>query len=149
MTDVATVFGGSGCIGRYVVRGLARAGKTVRVAVRETERAHFLKTSGTLGQIVPLYAPVTDAALVARAVAGADWVVNLVGILTESRATTFNPIHADAAGRAAEGAPAAGVQRLVHVSAIGADPASDSRYAASKGEGEIAVRAAFPGTTIL
>jgi short subunit dehydrogenase-like uncharacterized protein len=76
MTDVATVFGGSGFIGRYVVRRLARAGKTVRVAVRNTERALFLKTAGSIGQIVPLYAPVTDAADVHRAVEGADWVVN-------------------------------------------------------------------------
>jgi uncharacterized protein YbjT (DUF2867 family) len=149
MTDVATVFGGSGFIGRYVVRGLARTGKTVRVAVRETERAHFLKTSGRLGQIVPLYAPVTNPASVARAVEGADWVINLVGILTESRAATFEAIHADAAGHVAEAAASAGVQRLVHVSAIGADPDSDSRYAASKGEGEITVHAAFPGATIL
>jgi NADH dehydrogenase len=149
MTDVATVFGGSGFIGRYVVRGLARAGKTVRVAVRDPERAHFLRTSGTIGQIVPLYGPVTDDAAVHRAVVGADWVVNLVGILTESRTTTFKAIHTDAAARVAGAAAAAGVRRLVHVSAIGADPASDSRYAASKGEGEIAVRAAFPGATIL
>jgi NADH dehydrogenase len=149
MTDVATVFGGSGFIGRYVVRRLARAGKTVRVAVRNTDRALFLKTAGHIGQIVPLYAPVTDAAAVRRAVEGADWVVNLVGTLTESRAASFQAIHVDAAARVAASASAAGVQRLVHMSAIGADPASDSRYAASKGEGESAVRAAFPGATIL
>jgi uncharacterized protein YbjT (DUF2867 family) len=149
MTDVATVFGGFGFIGRYVVRRLARAGKTVRVAVRNTERALFLKTAGSIGQIVPLYAPVTDAAAVHRAVEGADWVVNLVGVLTESRAASFQAIHADAAALVAKTAAAAGVQRLVHISAIGADPNSDSRYAASKGKGETAVRAAFPGATIL
>ncbi len=149
MTDVATVFGGSGFIGRYVVRRLARAGKTVRVAVRNTERALFLKTAGRIGQIVPLHAPVTDDAAVKRAVAGADWVVNLVGVLTESRAASFQAIHVDAAARVARAAAAAGVKRLVHLSAIGADPAGDSRYAASKGDGEAAVRAAFPGATIL
>jgi uncharacterized protein YbjT (DUF2867 family) len=149
MTDVATVFGGSGFIGRYVVQRLARAGKTVRVAVRNTERALFLKTAGSIGQIVPLHASVTDAAAVHRAVEGADWVVNLVGVLTDSRAASFQVIHVDAAARVANAAAAAGVQRLVHVSAIGADPASDSRYAASKGEGENAVRAAFPGATVL
>jgi uncharacterized protein YbjT (DUF2867 family) len=149
MTDVATVFGGSGFIGRYVVRRLARAGKTVRVAVRNTERALFLKTAGRIGQIVPLHAPVTDAGAVKRAVEGADWVVNLVGVLTESRAATFQAVHVDAAARVATAAASAGVQRLVHVSAIGADPASDSLYARSKGEGEAAVRAAFPGATIL
>jgi NADH dehydrogenase len=149
MSDVATVFGGSGFIGRYVVRRLARAGKTVRVAVRDTEAALFLKTAGRLGQIVPLHAPVTDDAAVKRAVEGADWVVNLVGVLTESRSASFQAIHAQGAARVASAATAAGVQRLVHLSAIGADPASDSRYAASKGEGEAAVRAAFPGATIL
>ncbi len=149
MTDVATVFGGSGFIGRYVVRRLARAGKTVRVAVRDTEGALFLKTAGRIGQIVPLYAPVTNDAAVKRAVAGADWVINLVGILAESRATTFQAIHVDAAARIAAAATAAGVKRLLQMSAIGADPASDSRYAATKGAGENAVRAAFPGATIL
>src|SRR5476651_960004 len=101
MVDVATVFGGSGFIGRYVVRRLARAGMTVRVAVRDTESALFLKTAGRIGQIVPLHAPVTDDAAVKRAVAGADWVVNLVGVLTESRAATFQAIQAEAAGRVA------------------------------------------------
>src|SRR6266853_4120359 len=149
MADVATVFGGSGFIGRYVVQRLARAGKTVRIAVRDTERAHFLKTAGGIGQIVPLHAPVTDDAAVARAVAGADWVVYLVGILAESRAASFQSIHVDGAARVARAAASAGVKRLIHVSAIGADPDSDSRYAASKGEGEAAVRAAFPGATIL
>ena len=149
MTNVATVFGGSGFIGRYVVRLLARAGKTVRVAVRDTEAALFLKTAGGIGQIVPLYAPVSDAAAVKRAVEGADWVINLVGVLTESRAATFQAIHVDAAARVAAAAAAAGVERLAHMSAIGADPASDSRYAATKGLGEAAVRSAFPGATIL
>ena len=149
MADVATVFGGSGFIGRYVVWRLARAGKTVRVAVRDTEGALFLKTSGGIGQIVPLHAPVTDDAAVKRAVAGADCVVNLVGVLAESRAASFQAIHVDGAARIAAAAAAADVVRLVHVSAIGADPASPSRYAASKGNGEAAVRAAFPGATIL
>jgi len=149
MTDVATVFGGSGFIGRYVVRRLARAGKTVRVAVRNTDRALFLKTAGKIGQIVPLHAPVTDDAAVKHAVEGADWVVNLVGLLTESRAASFQAIHVDGAARIARAATAAGVRRLVQVSAIGADPNSDSRYAATKGAGENAVRGAFPGATIL
>jgi uncharacterized protein YbjT (DUF2867 family) len=149
MTNVATVFGGSGFIGRYVVRRLARAGKTVRVAVRDTEAALFLKTAGALGQIVPLHAPVSDAAAVRRAVEGADWVINLVGVLTESRAASFQAIHVDAAAGVAAAAAAAGVERLAHMSAIGADPASDSRYAATKGLGENAVRGAFPGATIL
>ena len=149
MADVAAVFGGSGFIGRYVVRLLARAGMTVRVAVRDTEAALFLKTAGTIGQVVPLRAPVTDDRAVKRAVEGADWVVNLTGILSESRAATFQAIHVESAGRVARAATAAGASRLVHMSAIGADPASPSRYGASKGDGENLVRAAFPDATIL
>jgi NADH dehydrogenase len=147
--SVATVFGGSGFIGRYVVQRLAARGHIVRVAVRDPEAALFLKTAGTLGQIVLLAAPITDEAAVARAVEGADLVVNLVGILAEQRAGDFQRIHAEGAGRVARLSAAAGVRRLVHVSAIGADPAAASRYAASKGAGEKAVSAAFPAATIL
>jgi len=149
MTDVVAVFGGSGFLGRYVVRNLAKAGKRVRVAVRDTERALFLKTAGSVGQVVPLHAPITDDAAVRRAVEGADWVVNLVAILAESGAARFQAIHVEGAERVAKAAAAAGVKRLVHVSAIGADPASDSRYGATKGMGEKAVLAAFPNATIL
>jgi len=146
---VATVFGGSGFIGRYVVRRLAQSGAVVRVAVRDPEAALFLKPMGAVGQIVPLYAPITEEALVARAVAGAEEVVNLVGILAERRRGDFTRVQAEGAGRVARLAAKAGVARLAHVSAIGADPASPSRYAASKGEGEAQVRAAFPTATIL
>ena len=146
---IATVFGGSGFIGRYVVKRLAQRGYVVRVAVRDPEAAQFLKTTGTVGQIVPLKAPVTDEAGVTRAVRGAELVVNLVGILAESGAATFQAIHADGAGRVARLAAAAGVSRLVHLSSIGADPANPSRYGASKAAGEQAVRQGFPGATIL
>ena len=146
---IATVFGGSGFIGRYVVRGLARAGYTVRVAVTDPGGARFLQTQGKVGQIVPLAAGVSDEAAVARAVAGAALVVNLVGILFERRAGDFQRLQAEGAGRVARLAAAAGVARLVHVSAIGADPASPSAYGRTKAEGEAAVRAAFPSATIL
>ena len=146
---IATVFGGSGFVGRYVVKRLAQRGYVVRVAVRDPEAAQFLKTMGTVGQIVPLKAPVTNEAGVARAVEGADFVVNLAGILTERGGATFQAIHADGAGLVARLASAAGVSRLVHVSAIGADPASPSRYGASKAAGELAMRQGFPGATIL
>ena len=147
--SVATVFGGSGFIGRYVVQRLAQKGYIVRVAVRDPIRAGFLKVTGVVGQIVPLYASVTNEATVARAVAGAELVVNLVGILAERRGADFHAIHAEAAGRMARLAAAAGVFRFVHVSAIGADPASPSRYGSSKAAGEQAVRQHFPGATIL
>lgn len=146
---IATVFGGSGFIGRYVVKRLAQRGYVVRVAVRDPEAAQFLKTMGKVGQIVPLSVSVTDEVGVSRAVQGAELVVNLTGILAESGGAHFQAIHADGAGRVARLAAAAGVSRLVHVSAIGADPASPSRYGASKAAGEQAVRQAFPGATIL
>lgn len=149
MGDVATVFGGSGFIGRYVVRRLARAGKTVRVAVRDTEKALFLKTAGSIGQVVPLHAPVTDDGAVKRAVEGADWVVYLPGLLAESGASSFQSIHVEAASRVARLSAAAGASRLVHMSAIGADITSDSRYAATKRAGEQGVLSAFPNATIL
>ncbi len=146
---VATVFGGSGFIGRYVVTRLAAAGYTVRVACQSTDRALFLKPMGAVGQIVLLRAPITDAAAVAHAVAGASVVINLVGILAEHRRGDFTRIHVEGAANIASQAAAAGVRRLVHLSAIGADAASPSAYAASKGLGEQAVRAAFAGATIM
>ena len=146
---VATVFGGSGFLGRYVVRRLAAQGYVVRVAVRDTEKALFLKPMGELGRIVPLYAPVEKEADVARAVAEASVVVNLVGILTERRRGEFLAVHVEGAGRIARLAAAAGVEHFVHVSAIGADPASTSAYARSKAAGEQAVRAAFASAAIL
>jgi uncharacterized protein YbjT (DUF2867 family) len=146
---IATVFGGSGFIGRYVVKRLAQRGHVVRVAVRDPEAAQFLKTMGKVGQIVLLKAPVTNEAGVARSVQEADLVVNLAGILAESGGATFQAIHADGAGRVARLAAAAGVSRLVHMSALGADPASTSRYGASKAAGEQAVRQGFPGAAIL
>ncbi|GGC42170.1 3-beta-hydroxy-Delta(5)-steroid dehydrogenase [Siccirubricoccus deserti] len=146
---VATVFGGSGFIGRYVVQRLAQRDYIVRVAGRHPSAARFLQTQGRVGQIVPLAAAVTDEPAVARAVAGADLVVNLVGILHERRRDDFTRIHTNGAGLVAQLAAAAGIERLVHVSAIGADPASPSAYGRSKGEGEAAVRAAFPQATIL
>lgn len=146
---IATVFGGSGFIGRYVVKRLAREGWTVRVAVTDPSGARFLQTQGKVGQIVPLAAGVTDDDAVARAVAGAGFVVNLVGVLFERRAGDFQRLQAEGAGRVARLSAAAGVERLVHVSAIGADPSSPSAYGRSKAEGEAAVRAAFPSATIL
>jgi len=146
---VATVFGGSGFIGRYVVKRLAHQGYVVRVAVRDPEAALFLKPMGAVGQVVPLYASVMNEPTVHRAIEGAEIVVNLVGALTESRKASFQAIHTEGAERIARIAAAAGVRRLIQVSAIGADPNSRSRYAATKGKAELAVLAAFPGATIL
>ena len=147
--SVATVFGGSGFLGRYLVKRLASAGYVVRIAGRDPEGALFLKPMGRVGQIVPLFAPLGDEAALARAIGGAEVVVNLVGILSERRPGDFRRVQAEGAGRVARAAAAAGVRDLVHVSAIGADPGAESLYAASKGEGEGLVRAAFPRAVIL
>jgi NADH dehydrogenase len=146
---VATVFGGSGFLGRYVVKRLARLGYTVRVAVRDTEAAIFLRPMGAVGQIVPLFAPTGEEAAVARAVEGADVVVNLTGILAEARKGDFFRIHAEGAARIARLSASSVARHLVHVSAIGADAGSDSLYAQSKAKGEEAVRAVFPRAVIL
>jgi uncharacterized protein YbjT (DUF2867 family) len=146
---VATVFGGSGFIGRYLVKRLARQGYVVRVAVRDPEAALFLKPMGRVGQVVPLFAPVTNAEAVARAVEDSELVVNLVGLLSEGRAGDFQRVHTEGAGLVARAAASAGVRTLVHISAIGADPHAAARYAATKGAGEEAVRAAFPRAVIL
>jgi len=146
---IVTVFGGAGFVGRAVVRELARAGARVRVACRRPDEALRCKPMGDVGQIVPVPANVRDDASVAAAVQGADTVINLVGVLYERRRQTFRAVHAEAPGRIGRAARAAGARRLIHFSAIGADPASPSAYARSKAAGEAAVRSAFPGATIL
>jgi uncharacterized protein YbjT (DUF2867 family) len=146
---VATVFGGSGFIGRYVVKRLAQQGYIVRVAVRDPEAALFLKPMGAVGQVVPLHASVMNEPAVHRATAGAEVVINLVGALTESKAATFQAVHTEGSERIARVAAATGVSRLIQISAIGASANSPSRYASTKGHAEQGVTAAFPGTTIL
>lgn len=121
----------------------------MRVAVRDPEAALFLKPMGTVGQVVPVYANITDDTSAAGAMAGADLVINLVGILSESGGAGFQSVHAEGAGRVARLAANAGVRRFIHMSAIGADPTSASRYARTKGLGEMAVTEAFPTATII
>ena len=149
MSGLVTIFGGSGFVGRYVARRMAQAGWRVRVAVRRPNEAIFVRTYGVPGQVEPIACNIRDDASVAQALAGADAAVNCVGILAEAGANRFEAVHAEGAGRIARTAAAAGVGRLVHVSAIGADPGSPSAYARSKAAGEAAVRAAFPGAVIL
>jgi NADH dehydrogenase len=146
---VATIFGGSGFIGRYVVKRLAQQGFIVRVPSRDPEGALFLKPMGAVGQIVPLFASVTNEATVHRAVEGAEVVVNLIGALTESRGASFQAIHTEGSERIARLSAAAGVSRLIQISAIGADPNSPSRYGSTKGRAEQAVLAVFPRATVL
>jgi NADH dehydrogenase len=146
---VATVIGGSGFIGRYVVKRLAAAGHVVRVAVRDPQRAMSLRPMGRVGQVVPLYANITADGTLERAIDGAAIVVNLVGILAERKAGDFAALQAAGAGRVARLAAAAGVRALVQMSAIGADAGSPAKYARTKAEGEALVRAHFPRATIL
>ena len=144
-----TVFGGSGFLGRHLVRRLAARGDILRIAVRDPVSAAFLKPMGDVGQVVPLRVDVRDEAAVEAATAGADAVVNLVGILFERGKQRFAEIHAAAAGRIARRAQGSGVKRLVHVSALGADPQGPALYARSKAAGEQAVREAFAGAAIV
>ncbi len=146
---IVTVFGGSGFIGRHVVRELAKRGYRVRAAVRRPSLAGFLRTMGLPGQVEPVYADISDDTSVSRAVDGADMVVNLVGILYESGKQTFEALQAEGAGRIAKFAKEAGARRLVHVSAIGADPESPAPYGVTKAQGEANVFAAFPEATVL
>ncbi len=147
--DVVTVFGGSGFIGRVLVQRLAETGACVRVAVRDPEQALCLKPLGEVGQIVPVQANVRNDASVRAAVAGADAVVNLVGILYQSGAQTFEAVHVHAAERIAKAAAAEGASRLVQMSALGVAKDSPSIYARTKAAGEEAVRAAFPTAAIV
>lgn len=146
---VVTVFGGSGFLGRHLVKKLMDEGAIVRVAVRDIEAALFLKPLGNAGRIVPFPANITDPASVARAVNGAHAVVNLVGILYQRGKSTFERIHVDGSRNIAEACAAAGVDRLVQISALGADKDSDSIYAQTKAKAEDAVLKAFPKAVIL
>lgn len=146
---LVTVFGGSGFVGAQAVRALAKAGWRVRVAVRAPNASYDLRPLGDVGQILPVRCDITSAEDVAAALKGADAAVNLVGILYESGKRTFELMHVDAARTIAEACAAAGVDRLVQISAIGANPESDSEYARTKAAGEMAVRAAKPDAVIL
>ena len=147
-TNLVTIFGGSGFVGRHTVRALARAGWRIKVATRHPARGFFLRPLGAVGQIDFVKCDVSDPQSVAQALAGAQAAVNLTGILFE-HGQTFEDVQADGAANIAQAAAAAGVRALVHVSAIGADLESDSAYAVTKAQGEQAVREAFAGAVIL
>ena len=147
--QLVTVFGGSGFIGRHVVRALAKRGYRVRVAVRRPDLANFLQPLGNVGQIHAVQANLRYPESVARAVKGADVVINLVGILAESGRQRFNAVQANGAKAIAEAAARAGITRFVQMSAIGADAESPSAYARSKAAGEEAVKTAIKNAIIL
>jgi uncharacterized protein YbjT (DUF2867 family) len=146
---LVTVFGGSGFVGRHIVWYLARLGYRVRAAVRRPDLAGHLQPMGVVGQIHAVQANLRFADSVMRAVEGADVVVNAVGILAPVGAQSFEAVHAAGARAVSKAAKQAGAERLIHVSAIGADRKSRSRYARTKAEGEEAVLAEFSSATIL
>ncbi|MAC89545.1 complex I NDUFA9 subunit family protein [Maricaulis sp.] len=147
--EIITVFGGSGFVGRHVVRALAKAGYRVRVATRRPHLAQDLRVMGVVGQVQLVQANLRVAASVERALDGASGVVNLVGVLNESGHQTFSRLHAVGTATIAQAAAGMGIERMVQISAIGASADSASRYARTKAEGEAAVLAAMPDATIL
>src|SRR5918994_1311942 len=144
-----TVFGGSGFLGRQIVKRLAAEGARVRVAVRHPERASLLERRGRAGQITAVYADVWEEASVGAAVDGSEAVINMVGHYLERSKATFEATRGHGAMHVAQAAATAGVQRLVHISGLGTDPKSDSPYARARGIGEQLVTEAFPAATIL
>lgn len=147
--ELATVFGGSGFIGRHTVRELAGRGWRVRAAVRRPDLAGHLQPMGVVGQVHAVQANIRYRESVSRAADGARVVVNLVGVLANSGHQTFEAVHIAGARAVASAAREAGAARFIHVSAIGADERSSSRYGRTKAEGEAAVREEFPGAIIL
>src|SRR5579864_5441970 len=143
------ILGGSGFIGRYVVKRLAERGDVLTVGGRRATSAKYLKLKGDVGQVGLVNIGIDDEMLGPAFVANQDAVVNLVGILYESGTQRFEIAHHIGAARLAQLARRAGVERFVHISAIGADPRSTSVYARTKAAGEEAVRDAFPTATIL
>ncbi|MYM55260.1 complex I NDUFA9 subunit family protein [Thalassovita mangrovi] len=149
MSKLVTIYGGSGFVGRYITRRLAKDGWRIRVAVRRPNEAMHVKPYGAPGQVEPVLCNIRDDASVAAVMQGADAVVNCVGIMNESGKNTFGAIQADGAGRIARIAAEQGIETMVHLSAIGADADSASEYARSKAMGEANVLSYMPNAVIL
>ena len=149
ISRLAAVFGGSGFVGRHIVRALARRGWRVRVAVRRPDLAVFVEPDGEVGQVVPVQANLRYPASIAPTLEGVQMVVNATGVRAEQGAQTFQAVHVDGAAALARAAKDAGVKAYVHISGIGADARSPSAYIASKGRGEIVTREANPDAVIL
>ena len=149
MSKLVTIYGGSGFIGRYIARRMAKEGWRVRIAVRRPNEALFVKPYGVVGQVEPVLCNIRDDKSVASALRGADVVVNCVGLLQEKAKNTFNSVQNEGADRVARLAVSEGVVRIVHVSAIGADINADSDYAKSKAMGEANILKHMPNAVIL
>jgi NADH dehydrogenase len=146
---LVTIIGGSGFIGRHIVRALAREGYRIRVAVRRPDLAGHVQPLGKVGQIVPVQANIRYPESLEAACTSAYAVVNLVGILHSAGPQTFTALHATGAEVAARAAAQAGTRIFIQMSALGADPSSPSEYARTKSEGEARARSAFPGAIIM
>ncbi|MBO9473156.1 complex I NDUFA9 subunit family protein [Shimia sp. R10_1] len=149
MSQLVTIFGGSGFVGRHIAQRMAKEGWRVRVAVRRPNEAMFVKPYGAVGQVEPVFCNIRDDASVKAAMEGSDAVVNCVGILANRGKNTFGSVQHEGAERIARIAAAEGVGRMVHVSAIGADAGSASHYAQSKALGEAGVLKHMPEAMIL
>ena len=149
MDKTVAVIGGSGFIGRAIIERLAREGTRVITLCRNAEKAKFLKTMGVVGQVTVVAGNALNDEDLAKVVAPADAVVNLIGILAEGGAQRFDALQGELPGRIGKLAAMHGLENVVHVSAIGADTGSSSTYARSKGTGEAALQAAFPDAVIL
>jgi len=149
MSKLVTIYGGSGFLGRYIARRLAKDGWRVRVATRSPNEAMHVKPYGAVGQVEPVFCNIRDDASVASVMHGADAVVNCVGILDEIGKNTFDAVQAEGAERVARIAASSGVANYVHMSAIGADEDSESEYARTKAEGEAGVLKHMPNAMIL
>ena len=149
MSKLVTIYGGSGFVGRYIARRMAKEGWRVRVAVRRPNEAMFVRPYGVVGQVEPVFCNIRDDDSVRLVMRGADAVVNCVGTFDKSGKNSFEAVQADGATRIARIAAEEGVGALVHLSAIGADTESDSLYARSKAAGEAGIQSHVPGAIIL
>lgn len=149
MSNLVTIFGGSGFVGRYITQRMAKAGWRVRVAVRNPDEAIFVKPYGVVGQVEPVFCNIRNDDSVASVMGGASVVINCVGVLDEVRKNTFEAVQAEGAERVARIAAAHGITRMVHISAIGADADADSDYAKTKALGEAGVLTHMPNAVIL
>jgi uncharacterized protein YbjT (DUF2867 family) len=148
MQNLVTVFGGSGFVGTQAVRYLAKAGWRIRVAVRNPNLAYKMRLLGDVGQIDVAQVNLRDVPSIQRALAGASASLNMVGVLYEKGRQDFHSVHVQGARNVAEAARAEGVTRVVQMSSLGADPDAESKYARSKGEGELAVREVYPDAVV-
>jgi uncharacterized protein YbjT (DUF2867 family) len=146
---LVTVFGGTGFLGRRIVDRLIRDGATLRIAVRHPDRVDALAKTLDVGRVIPVAADVRDPSTVAAAIAGSQSVVNAVSAYVEKGGVTYTAVHVHGAGNIASACRQHGVAQLVHISGIGADPASRSAYIRARGLGELAVQGAFLSATIL